>query len=175
MTTFSLTPALSMAPRGGNPSRGPGQGAQAVGMGKTWCEQSAAARAVFDEADTGLGDQLGGSLSSLCFDGPADRLNRTDVSQPAIYACGVACWAGMREQAASAGDEFDVIAAAGLSLGEYTALHLAGVFDFATGLRLVADRGRLMQARDRSSSAATRPRATGRWPRPRGWGSGRRR
>lgn len=118
----------------------PGQGAQTVGMGRGWSDASAAARAVFDEADAVLGDALGAPLSSICFDGPADRLNETDVSQPAIYACSVASW-----RAIEAESPWTVVESAGLSLGEYTALHLAGVFDFATGLRLVATRGRLMQ------------------------------
>jgi [acyl-carrier-protein] S-malonyltransferase len=119
----------------------PGQGAQAVGMGRAWAEASGAAKAVFDEADAALGDTLGAPLSRLCFDGPEDRLNETDVSQPALYACGVACARGLAE----AGTLGAIEATAGLSLGEYTALHLAGVFDFATGLELVARRGRLMQ------------------------------
>ncbi len=119
----------------------PGQGAQKVGMGKAWYEKSAAARAVFDEADEALADTLGASLRDLCFQGPEEELNRTDISQPAIYTCSVACWRGLREN----GLEGDLAAAAGLSLGEYTALHLAGVFDFVEGLRLVATRGRLMQ------------------------------
>jgi [acyl-carrier-protein] S-malonyltransferase len=118
----------------------PGQGAQAVGMGRAWCDSSAAARAVFEEAERILGDSLGEPLRRLCFDGPVDRLNRTDICQPAIYTCSVASWSGLLERA-----EVRVGAAAGLSLGEYTALHLAGVFDFATGLRLVALRGALMQ------------------------------
>lgn len=124
----------------------PGQGAQAVGMGRQWAEASAAARAVFEEADAVLGDRLGAPLSRICFEGPAERLDRTDASQPAIYACSVACWAGLHD--AAAGDPGlvgPVAAFAGLSLGEYTALHLGGAFDFATGLRLVAERGRLMQ------------------------------
>ena len=64
-------------------------------MGRAWAEASPAARAVFDEADAVLGDTLGAPLSSLCFDGPAERLNQTDVSQPAIYACSVAAWRGL--------------------------------------------------------------------------------
>jgi [acyl-carrier-protein] S-malonyltransferase len=119
----------------------PGQGAQAVGMGRAWAEASPAARAVFDEADAVLGDRLGAPLSAICFDGPPERLNQTDVSQPAIYTASVACWRGLLEDDGSRRP----VAAAGLSLGEYTALHLAGVFDFAAGLRLVADRGRFMQ------------------------------
>lgn len=119
----------------------PGQGAQAVGMGQAWHEASAAAREVFAEADEVLGGALGAPLSRLCFEGPAERLNRTDASQPAIYATSVACF---RVLEASLG-EYELAATAGLSLGEYTALHLAGVFSFADGLRLVAKRGRYMQ------------------------------
>jgi [acyl-carrier-protein] S-malonyltransferase len=119
----------------------PGQGAQAVGMGRAWYDTSAAARATFDEADALLADTLGGKLSELCFNGPADRLNMTDVSQPAIYTCSVACYRAMQD----AGESITPAATAGLSLGEYTALHLAGAFDFAQGLQLVAVRGRYMQ------------------------------
>ena len=128
----------------------PGQGAQAVGMGAAWHASSAAARSIFDRADALLGDRLGAPLSALCFDGPAEELNRTNVSQPAIYTCGVACHAGLEEEQgpiAAAG-------AAGLSLGEYTALHLAGVFDFETGLELVARRGQLMQEAAEASSGS---------------------
>lgn len=124
----------------------PGQGAQAVGMGRAWCQASPAARAVLDEADAVLGDTLGLPLSELCFSGPAERLNQTDVSQPAIYAVSVACAAGLRERGRlDLGTRGPDHAAAGLSLGEYTALHLAGAFSFADGLRLVAQRGALMQ------------------------------
>lgn len=119
----------------------PGQGAQNVGMGKAWADASPAAASIFHQADAILGDQLGAPLSHLCFDGPAERLNRTDVSQPAIFTCSIACWHGLRERKA----DLTPVAAAGLSLGEYTALHLAGAFDFETGLRLVSLRGRLMQ------------------------------
>lgn len=119
----------------------PGQGAQTVGMGRAWSERSDAARAVFDEADRVLESTLGARLSDICFNGPADRLNRTDISQPAIYACSVASWRGLRDR----DGDVELAATAGLSLGEYTALHLAGVFDFDTGLELVAERGRLMQ------------------------------
>ncbi|MBX3405581.1 MAG: ACP S-malonyltransferase [Phycisphaeraceae bacterium] len=125
----------------------PGQGAQVVGMGKAWFEASSEARAVFLEADRILGDRLGVPLSTLCFEGPAERLNQTDASQPAIYVCSVACWRGLLASwgAGSGATEAGLAATAGLSLGEYTALHLAGVFDFASGLELVALRGRAMQ------------------------------
>jgi [acyl-carrier-protein] S-malonyltransferase len=118
-------------------------------MGKAWCEASPAARETFDEADRVLGDTLGAPLSRLCFEGPADQLNRTDVAQPALYACSVASYRAMVEREGP----LPPGAAAGLSLGEYTALHLAGVFDFAEGLRLVARRGRLMQ--EASEAAAS--------------------
>jgi [acyl-carrier-protein] S-malonyltransferase len=119
----------------------PGQGSQAVGMGRAWYEQSAAARACFDEADAALAETIGGKLSELCFNGPAERLNCTDISQPAIYCCSVASYRGLIER----DGEFNLAATAGLSLGEYTALHLAGAFGFVDGLRLVAERGKLMQ------------------------------
>ncbi len=117
----------------------PGQGAQTVGMGRAWAEHSPIARAVFDEADAILGDRLGRPLSELCFDGPAETLNRTDAAQPALYVTAIA------SARASGALDGAVAAAAGLSLGEYTALHLAGAFDFAAGLELVTLRGRAMQ------------------------------
>ena len=115
----------------------PGQGAQAVGMGRAWYDTNPAAKRTFDEADAILGDTLGGPLSRICFEGPAETLNRTDVAQPALFVCAIACHRALGEPAAGS--------AAGLSLGEYTALHLAGVFCFEECLGLVAHRGRLMQ------------------------------
>jgi len=132
----------------------PGQGAQAVGMGRAWAEASPAARAVLERADAILAagmpdgpwaDAGAPSLTSTCFEGPADRLDRTDVSQPAIFACSIASLEGLRATDPDGAGAWDVVAAAGLSLGEYTALHLGGVFDFETALRLVARRGALMQ------------------------------
>lgn len=123
----------------------PGQGAQALGMGRAWAEMSPEARAVFDEADGVLGASLGQALSSICWNGPAEVLSRTDVSQPALYTCAVASWRGLCAQLGLAEGEAPVKAAAGLSLGEYSALHIAGAFSFADGLRLVALRGRAMQ------------------------------
>lgn len=118
-------------------------------MGKAWYESSDAARATFDEADSLLGEALGGPLSRICFDGPADRVNRTDVAQPALYVCSVASYRALEGR----DGPFDATCAAGLSLGEYTALHLAGAFDFAAGLMLVATRGRLMQAAAESTDS----------------------
>jgi [acyl-carrier-protein] S-malonyltransferase len=117
----------------------PGQGAQAVGMGKAIVETSDVARETFETANR----VLGFDLTSLCFIGPEDRLNQTDISQPAIYVTSVASFRAARGSGAI--DPDAVTAYAGLSLGEYTALHLAGVFSFEDGLQLVAARGRHMQ------------------------------
>jgi [acyl-carrier-protein] S-malonyltransferase len=117
----------------------PGQGAQAVGMGKELLETSKGARDAFEVAARVLGYDLAG----VCFGGPEDRLNQTDVAQPALFVCGVASF----QAAVEAGklDSGAVVSYAGLSLGEYTALHLAGAFGFEEGLRLVQARGRYMQ------------------------------
>jgi len=114
-----------------------GQGAQKVGMGKSLYDQSPAARAVFDEADR----VLGWSLTKICFEGPDADLTQTKVCQPALFVHGLALLSALREQ----GKLPEVQFALGLSLGEITAYTAAGVFDFATGLRVVAERGRLMQ------------------------------
>lgn len=121
----------------------PGQGAQAVGMGKAWMERSQAAREVFAEADA----ILGFSISKLCFEGPENELNRTDMAQPAIFATTVACYRALLETGEIVSDEgrSSWAAAAGLSLGEFTALHIADAMDFDTGLRLVRLRGQAMQ------------------------------
>ncbi len=131
----------------------PGQGAQAAGMAKAWCETSGAARAAFDEADSIMGelwdalgvDLAGTPLSEICFNGDADTLGRTDVCQPAIYTASVASWRGWLETEGLGEADATVAAAAGLSLGEYTALHIGGAFNFMDGLKLVALRGRAMQ------------------------------
>lgn len=123
----------------------PGQGAQAVGMARRWCETSSEARAIFAKADAVLGNRLGAPLSTLCFEGPAERLNQTDVSQPAIYTASIACWKGLLAEWGFGNGEANLAAAAGLSLGEYTALSLAGAFSFEDGLELVTLRGRAMQ------------------------------
>ena len=118
----------------------PGQGAQVVGMGKDVAAAHPAAMRVFEEADRILNIPL----SKYCFEGPAERLNATDVSQPAIFVTSVAIWQAMAAKGL-AGD-LAPAAMAGLSLGEYSALHLAGWMNFEDCLRLVAERGRLMQA-----------------------------
>jgi [acyl-carrier-protein] S-malonyltransferase len=123
----------------------PGQGAQAVGMGKAWFDASPEAKAVFEKSDRQLGTRLGSPLSELCFAGPAERLNQTDVSQPALYVAGVASWRAIIAGLNMGNGEQPIAATAGLSLGEYTALHVAGAISFEDGLELVTLRGRAMQ------------------------------
>ena len=118
----------------------PGQGAQFVGMGKELYEQSFAAREVFDKVDSVLEEPI----SKLMFEGPEDELVKTIHTQPAIMTVSLACLAAMRE---FLGDKFMPKPAmvAGHSLGEYTALVVAGVVNLDTGVKLVRERGRLMQ------------------------------
>jgi [acyl-carrier-protein] S-malonyltransferase len=117
----------------------PGQGAQSVGMGRELYDQLPAARDLFDRANA----LLGLDLKAICFDGPAEALEATDVSQPAIYVASLAALEALKVEhpeivASCAGT-------AGLSLGEYTALAFAGSLDFETGLRVVRRRGQAMQ------------------------------
>jgi [acyl-carrier-protein] S-malonyltransferase len=115
-----------------------GQGAQSVGMGRDLAAHHPAAGDLFLQAD----QILGRSLSEIAWKGPLEELTKTSNCQPALYVHGLACLAALR---AVAGD-FPVEAAAGLSLGEWTAHAAGGTFDFATGLKLVETRGRLMDA-----------------------------
>lgn len=115
----------------------PGQGAQAVGMGKELADACPAAAELFRQAD----EILGWPLSRICWEGPEEELTKTSVCQPALYVHGLAALAAVR---AKHGD-LPAAGAAGLSLGEFTAHAAAGTFDFATGLRLVARRGQFMQ------------------------------
>ncbi len=124
----------------------PGQGAQQVGMGHAWAQQSPTARDLFAQADA----ILEMNLSALCFEGPADALNRTDIAQPALFVAGVASYqAGL-----NAGTFAPPTVAAGLSLGEFTALHLAGCFDFEQGVKLVRLRGQAMQRTAEASASS---------------------
>ena len=128
----------------------PGQGSQSVGMGQDLFDASKAAREVFEETD----DNLGFHLSELIFHGPADQLQDTINSQPAIMAVSIACWRAWSE---FLGDRTPAPAAvAGHSLGEYTSLVVAGVISYADGLKLVRERGRLMHqaSLDRPGSMA---------------------
>lgn len=115
-----------------------GQGAQKVGMGKSLCEEFPTAAALYDQAN----EILGWDLKRVCFEGPEGELTETRVCQPALFVHGIAIATILKEKGLL--DETKV--ALGLSLGEVTALTAAGVFDFGTGLRVVAERGRLMQA-----------------------------
>lgn len=113
----------------------PGQGSQSVGMGVAVAEKFPQARAVFDQAN----QLLGWDLFQACKEGPEDRLRQTDVAQPALYVTGYAAFAALRSL------EVQPEGFAGHSIGEYAALAAAGVFSFEQGLKLVQERGRLMQ------------------------------
>jgi [acyl-carrier-protein] S-malonyltransferase len=113
----------------------PGQGSQAVGMGKALADQFPICAATFAEADAALGE----SLSGLIFNGPADRLTLTENSQPAILTMSVAVWRLLDERGLK--PSF----VAGHSLGEYSAHVAAGTLAFADAVRLVRNRGRYMQ------------------------------
>lgn len=116
----------------------PGQGSQKVGMGKELAEADPSARAVFAEAD----DILGFHLSHLCWEGPAEELNDTAVTQPALLTHSIAVLRAL--EARHPGWRPAIVA--GHSLGEFSALVSAGALDFAPALRLVQARGRLMKA-----------------------------
>ena len=113
----------------------PGQGAQAVGMGRALADQFPVCRAVFDEADRALGE----SLSSLIFDGPAETLTLTEHAQPAILTASIAAWRLLDERG------LRPAFVAGHSLGEYSAHVAAGTLAFGDAVRLVRNRGRYMQ------------------------------
>jgi [acyl-carrier-protein] S-malonyltransferase len=121
----------------------PGQGSQSVGMGRELAETSPAAAAVFRAADAALGEPI----SKLAWDGPSERLDLTENAQPGILAASIAILAGLRERWAAEGLAPPTPAfIAGHSMGQYSALVAAGSLDLADGLRLVRERGRLMQA-----------------------------
>jgi [acyl-carrier-protein] S-malonyltransferase len=113
-----------------------GQGAQSVGMGRDLAEQFSTAADLFQEAD----DVLGRKLSEIAWHGPIEELTKTSNCQPALFVHGLACLSVLRELAG----DFPIGGAAGLSLGEMTAHAAADTFDFATGLKLVQRRGKLM-------------------------------
>lgn len=113
----------------------PGQGSQKPGMAKDLVEAFPEARRAFEEVDAALG----ASLSTLCFNGPAEELTATHNAQPALLTHGAAVWAVVREKIAG-----KVRASAGHSLGEFTAYHAAGSFPISTAARLVRKRGELM-------------------------------
>lgn len=117
----------------------PGQGAQHVGMGKTLSQQFPAAKALYDRAN----EILGYDLAALCFEGPAEKLDTTVISQPALFVSSLAALEMLKAQNPQVVDSCAM--AAGLSLGEYTALVFAGAMSFEDGLRVVARRGAAMQ------------------------------
>ncbi len=113
-----------------------GQGAQAVGMGEDLYKSSNAASIIFDKADA----TLGWSISDICFNGPEEKLRESRYCQPAIYTMSAACIAAFNETYSDSRP----LATAGLSLGEFAALCVAGVFSFEDGLKLIEKRGQLM-------------------------------
>jgi len=113
----------------------PGQGSQAVGMGKELAGHYPVARRTFEEADGALGYKL----SELCFEGPEEKLRLTEITQPAILTASVAVWRVLQER----GLQPDFVA--GHSLGEYSAHVAAGTLTFADAVRTVRNRGKYMQ------------------------------
>jgi [acyl-carrier-protein] S-malonyltransferase len=114
-----------------------GQGAQVVGMGRDLAERFPAAAAWFERANAALGYDL----AAICFHGPEAELTKTENAQPAIFLVGWIAFELLRQEASS----LNYQAAAGMSLGEFTALTAAGAMSFEDGLRLVRQRGRFMQ------------------------------
>lgn len=112
----------------------PGQGSQTVGMGRALYEQHAVVRQVYEEA----GDVLGYDVAALCFEGPAEKLNLTEYTQPALLTASVAALRVLGP------DRLPLVAVAGHSLGEYTAVVAAGGLSFGTAVSLVQKRGRYM-------------------------------
>ncbi len=113
----------------------PGQGSQKVGMGKDLSEADPRARAVYARADA----VVAADFSTLCFEGPAETLTRTYNAQPALLAHSAAVWAMVRDVVAK-----QMVAAAGHSLGEFTAYYAAGSLELDEALQLVRERGQLM-------------------------------
>ena len=121
----------------------PGQGSQSVGMGRALALASPAAAAIFAAVDAALGEPI----SALAFDGPAEALDRTENAQPALLATSIAYLAAIRERWASIEIAEPAVGfAAGHSMGQYSALVAAEVISLDDGVRLVRERGRLMQA-----------------------------
>ena len=121
-----------------------GQGAQFAGMGRDLAENSPAAAEVFKRSD----EALGYALSDVIFNGPDDKLTQTVYCQPAIYTMSCASLAAFKEKYS----DIQAVACAGLSLGEYGALYAGGAFDFVSGLQLLAQRAKLMDAACRETN-----------------------
>lgn len=120
----------------------PGQGSQAVGMGRELALASPAAAAVFADADAALGEPISG----IAWDGPDDVLNRTENAQPALLAASIAYLEALRGHLRDAGAEVHPRFMAGHSMGQYSALVAAGAVSLADGIRLVRERGTRMQS-----------------------------
>jgi [acyl-carrier-protein] S-malonyltransferase len=118
----------------------PGQGAQVVGMGQVLATRSPAIRRMYDDASV----VLGYDLTEVCWNGPKSRLDSTVVSQPALFVASLAALETLRQDEPAAAGK--CVAAAGLSLGEYTALTFAEALSFTDALRVVKARGEAMQA-----------------------------
>ena len=126
----------------------PGQGAQTVGMAKELCNELPAAKELFDRA----AEVLGYDLADICFNGPVEKLNSTVISQPALYVSSMAALEKLKHESPEVYES--CAAAAGLSLGEYTAIAFAGAMSFEDGLKLVQRRGQAMQeASDQTPSS----------------------
>jgi [acyl-carrier-protein] S-malonyltransferase len=139
----STNPSATLATMTSSAFVFPGQGSQSVGMGQALAAASPAAAAVLAAADSALGDPI----SQVAFDGPADLLDRTENAQPALLAVSIAYLAAVRERWAALGIEAPIPAfAAGHSMGQYSAFVAAGVISIEDGVRLVRERGRLMQS-----------------------------
>eukprot|EP00177_Eucheuma_denticulatum_P007018 GFKZ01012763.1.p1 GENE.GFKZ01012763.1~~GFKZ01012763.1.p1 ORF type:complete len:345 (+),score=48.73 GFKZ01012763.1:252-1286(+) len=147
---LAVTPTCSASP--GGIILAPGQGAQSPNMARTWFETSPAASQLLSSADSILSDQLPAPLSQLITTADSATLSRTDIAQPAIYTTSIACWHALCESNTFQKDQ--LTATAGLSLGEYTALTIAGVISFEDGLKLVTLRGRAMQDAAEASDGA---------------------
>jgi len=114
-----------------------GQGAQFVGMGKDLAEAFPACKALYDKAD----EVLGYGLSKICFEGPEEELTKSNHAQPAIFVTSIACYTALKESVTG----LEIAMMAGLSLGEWSALHAAGALSFEDTLRVLAVRGQAMQ------------------------------
>lgn len=114
-----------------------GQGAQFVGMGKDLADAFPACKALYDKAD----EVLGYELSRICFEGPSEELTKSNHCQPGIFVTSIACYTALKEKAPG----LDAAMMAGLSLGEWSALHAAEALSFEDTLRVLEARGRAMQ------------------------------
>ncbi len=124
-----------------------GQGAQSVGMGKDLAEKYPVCADLYARAD----EVIGYELSKICFEGPDEELTKSNHCQPAIFVTSVACAKALEAESSSAeaaedkGAAPEAVAMAGLSLGEWTALHMAGVLSFEDTVKVLEARGRFMQ------------------------------